>query len=317
MKLRKFDRRLLYHLSHDASLSLTKLAKLMKSSKQLVSYNLNKLVSSGIISMFYSVIDHSRLGYIELRVMIRLSQSSPKKEQEVINYLLKKKSIRRVLVVDDHFDLIVDLVEKDFNNLYEVIISLQEKFGKYIAEIQVDNVRSREMFPFRVFSENPSKKTDYTRVYYKKAEKPFILDDTDRKIIREIEKNCRFDYVKLSTKLHIPPKTIMYRIKRLEKERVIAGYGISINWYKLNKVRYRILIEPLIYNKNKFVELKDFIRAKEEVIAMKQVISRYMVEFDIVVSNYNEALVFLDLIREKFSELIKGYDIVVIKDIIR
>jgi len=316
MKLNKIDRQLLYHLSSDASLSLTHLAKLMKTSKQAISYNLNKLVEEGVIKMFYAVIDHSRLGSMGFRIMIRLSQSSPKKQKALTEFLVRHRNVRRILSVDDFYDMIVEVVQEDPNNLYDLLIAIDEKYGKFVSEIDVELVRSRDMLPFRMFSENPGKH-EGLKIYYKKHDKVYVLDRIDKALLKELEGNCRLDYVKMADELKVNPKTLIYRRKRLEEEKIIAGYGIVVRWNRLNKVRYRILIEPLVYNRKKFTEMKDFIRADRNVIGMKQVISKYMVEFDIVANSYNEVIIFLDSLKERYSDLIKNYDIVHIRDIIR
>ena len=316
MELKKFDRQLLYHLSRDGSLSLTDLAKLMKTSKQAVAYNLNKLVKEEVITLFYTEIDHSKLGAMGFRIMIRLSQSSPQKEKEIVDFLMKHKNVRRVILVDDHFDIIVEVVQDDVNDIYDTLIFIGEKYGKNISEICVEIVRSREIFPFNMFLENP-KPEHGLKIYYKKHEKIYVLDKIDRAILNELENNCRMDYVKMADELNTSPKTLIYRRKRLETEKVIVGYGIVVNWKKLDKVRYRILIEPLVYNRKRYEEFKDFIRDSPHVIGMKQVISRYMVEFDMVSDSYNEILAFMDSIRGKYSELIRSYDIVHIREIMR
>ena len=100
----------------------------------------------------------------------------------------------------------------------------------------------------------------------------------------------------------------------MEEQGLIKGYGIMINWNKLGKVHYKILIDPFIYTKKEFDSLKDAISSNKKVICIREVISRYMLEFDMIVDNYNEILELTYSLKENFSELIRGYDIVHVRE---
>jgi DNA-binding Lrp family transcriptional regulator len=61
------------------------------------------------------------------------------------------------------------------------------------------------------------------------------LDEKDRAIIRELEKDSKQTTHKLSKKLNYPVTTIYNRIKKLEKLGVILGYTLHLDWKKLGR----------------------------------------------------------------------------------
>ena len=56
-----------------------------------------------------------------------------------------------------------------------------------------------------------------------------VLNDMDKKIIHELQQDCRISLSDLSQKLDIAKSTLYYRIKRLEEEQIIEGYHAKIN----------------------------------------------------------------------------------------
>ena len=56
-----------------------------------------------------------------------------------------------------------------------------------------------------------------------------ILDELDKKILTELERNCRISYQELSRKYGISANAIRRRILNLEESGVISGYSIALS----------------------------------------------------------------------------------------
>jgi DNA-binding Lrp family transcriptional regulator len=59
------------------------------------------------------------------------------------------------------------------------------------------------------------------------------IDGTDMSILKELRKDCKQPLKALAGKLKIHPNTLMQRVKRLEKLKVIRGYQADIDYEKL------------------------------------------------------------------------------------
>ena len=59
------------------------------------------------------------------------------------------------------------------------------------------------------------------------------IDETDRRILLELRKNCRRSYRELSKALDLSPATLIERVKRLEKAGYILGYSANLDFLKL------------------------------------------------------------------------------------
>lgn len=61
------------------------------------------------------------------------------------------------------------------------------------------------------------------------------LDETDVQILKTLQRDCRTPFGEIADKLGVPKSTVHYRLKRLEREKIIEGYYAKINSAKLGK----------------------------------------------------------------------------------
>ncbi len=58
-------------------------------------------------------------------------------------------------------------------------------------------------------------------------------DELDLEILRELKENSKMPYRKMAAKLGVHPNTLMQRIKRLEREKIIEKYTVELNFDKI------------------------------------------------------------------------------------
>ena len=75
------------------------------------------------------------------------------------------------------------------------------------------------------------------------------MDDKDKLILFELLQDCRQPLSKIAKSVRLPQQTVSYRIKALEKEKVIKKYTININYPKLGYSRHSLYLD-LDYLKN-------------------------------------------------------------------
>jgi DNA-binding Lrp family transcriptional regulator len=87
------DRKILYELDINSRQSFNELSKKVGLSKDSVIYRIKKLQDSGIIKHFHTVIDVGKLGFISFRLYLKLQNSTPQKEAEIIKFLKSQKIV--------------------------------------------------------------------------------------------------------------------------------------------------------------------------------------------------------------------------------
>lgn len=132
------------------------------------------------------------------------------------------------------------------------------------------------------------------------------MDLIDKKILCELDSNCRKPYSQIAKKLKVNRNVIDYRIKNLEKEGIIQKYICSVNLGLLGYKTYKIYLK--IWNgkdsENTFV--KELVNNKQ-IIHFLKTEGSFDYSFAIAVKNITELDNFITDLKSKFNDLIKDY----------
>jgi len=82
------------------------------------------------------------------------------------------------------------------------------------------------------------------------------LDKADRRILFELDKNCRIPSIKLARIVHKSRQAVDYRINNLIKEGIILGFQTAINPHKMGYRLYKVYLKlkNIPYEKEKLLE---------------------------------------------------------------
>jgi DNA-binding Lrp family transcriptional regulator len=84
------------------------------------------------------------------------------------------------------------------------------------------------------------------------------LDLKDRKILYELDLNCRQSNTQIGKKVGLKKDVVSYRIKRMEEAGIIAGYWTEINTFNLGYDVYRVYINFQDVNADIKNEITDY-----------------------------------------------------------
>ena len=124
-------------------------------------------------------------------------------------------------------------------------------------------------------------------------------DELDFNILRILAKNSKTPLLKISEELKTSPRTIAFRIKRLEKQDVIQAYRVHIDLEKIGYQYYKINFILNDFEKyNQFIQFCDM---TPEIIYFDRTISEYDFEIDIEIEGKTELMKLLEEIKSKFN----------------
>ena len=98
------------------------------------------------------------------------------------------------------------------------------------------------------------------------------MDKIDEKILRNLLVDARLSARQLSLKLGMSTVTILSRLKKLEKEKIIKGYAALLNHDKLGYDLTAII--EIIAKKNKIIQLEDELSEMDNICATCHIIHR-------------------------------------------
>ncbi len=96
-----------------------------------------------------------------------------------------------------------------------------------------------------------------------------MIDETDKQILNVLLDNSRLSYREIAKKVRVSVATVMHRVNRLKKEKIIKKYTTVLDYEKLG-YDVEITIHMKI-NKGKLIELENKIAKANNVFAVYDV----------------------------------------------
>src|SRR3989344_651346 len=306
MELDLKDKKLLHELDSNSRQSIQQLARKIGLSKDAVKYRINNLLKGDIIKSFNAVIDTGKLGFYSFRILVKLYKTSPEKEKEIISFLLKNKNLVWLVEVEGNWDVNTWFLYKSVEEMNSFWEEFLKKYGDYIEKREV-GIYSNVTYFGRAYLLD--KKSNDFAMQIISLPKETELDESEIKIIELLSKDARMSIVDLADKTSLTSKTVINKIKRLEKDKIILGYRVEFDLEKLGYKYYKIHITAFNTTQEKIKHFKDFIQGNVNIIYEDIVLGGYDIEFEIQVENEGKLRELIDDIKTKFSSIIRDYEI--------
>jgi len=304
LKLDLKDNKILFNLDFKARQPNSELSKKVGLSKQGVDYRIQKLIENKIILGFYPIINLPLLEYKYGRIFLKLQNLTEEKENQILKELVQDPKINWILRAEGNYDILMACWTKDLKEFKEITQELLYKYGIYIKEkkesvgINVTHFQNRYLLDV--------KETEEISVG---EQKEFVkIDDLDKKILIELCKGARIPIVELAKKLKISPKVAAYRIKRLEKNKVILGYRPLINHNLLGWIHYKILFYLTNVTHEDFNKFKAFLKNDSRTIYIVNEIGICDIDVELMVRSVQDLFKFIKEIKFRFPRLIREYE---------
>ncbi len=306
-KLEDLDRKILYNLDFDSRMPLAKLAKKIKSSKQVVKYRIDNLVKRGIIKGFYTDINATKLGLEIYMVYFKFHKMSLETEKKFIKHMCSQENIGVNISLNGKWDYTIDIWAESVMHFKRYYQKIMKNYEKYVKNKQV--VIETDFYYFK--PKPILNKISVEQITMTGDIKKIKIDETDRKILISLSKNARISLVELSSKLNLTPNAIKKRIKRLEKEDIILGYRIFINYHILGMIHYRVFLHLEDTTPEIEDQILKFLKNDETCISVTKTIGYCDLEFRSVVKNIEDFYNLIERLRRAFPHQIKDYESII------
>jgi Lrp/AsnC family leucine-responsive transcriptional regulator len=304
VKLDTKDRQLLFELDFNSRASLSELAKKLRLSKQGVDYKINNLIKKGVIQGFYPVVNVSKLGYLYCRLCMSLKNTTPEIEKEMIEFLKNDNRYFWVFNAQGVYELLVALWLKNVSDFRKAVDDFLVKFGKYVDN-KTENINTNVVHYKNKYLINSN--SDF-KVELKETDERITLDEIDKKILSALCDDARISIVNLAKKLEITMKQASYRIKKLEKQKIMEGYRPIINHTILGLTYYKLWINVEYNNIEKLNELKSYLATNPVVIYYVEGIAfPEDLDIEVMVKDNLELFDFIKELKYKFPGILGNY----------
>ncbi len=304
-KLDKKDKKLIYELDLNSRRTLSKIGKKVGLTKNSVMYRIENLKKQGVIKNFHTILDVGKLGYISFRLYLDLQGVTKKKENEILNYLKDQRIITWIVSVDGEYDLAMLLLVKDIKELTSFWNKLFNKYLNYINRRSLVVMNSSYYYSRAYLLD--LKKNDYGIRFISEPDET-IVDKADLKILEFLAPNSDISIIELSRKTKLNPKTVISRIKKMEKEKVILGYKAVLDLDKLGYQYYKIQFRLHNLKKGDLEKLKSYVFLHPNIVYRNEILGGDDLDIEVQVRDVSDLRNLLEEMKEKFGEVIYDYN---------
>ncbi|MBS3072810.1 Lrp/AsnC family transcriptional regulator [Candidatus Pacearchaeota archaeon] len=255
MELKETDIKLLSYLYHNYREPISKIAKQTKLTRDQVEYKIEKYKNEGIIKKFCPIINYGKLGYNYFVILLLKLES----KQEIKEFSLELKKNKNVVSFGEilgKYDIYINYIFKN-----------EEEFAKYFAdlvnneEIKIHSYQTikpyfAELYPLKFIKQN--EKNNLTII--NKSDNTIKIDEKDKEILKSLNKNGRMKLIGIANNANISSELALYKLRRLNKEKIILGSRIQFNMEKLGYYFSDILLNINFLsenNKNKIINFAE------------------------------------------------------------
>lgn len=302
-KLDLKNKKILFELEQDSRQSLQQLAKKVGLSKEAIFHRVKNLEKVGIIKKYVLEIDVYKLGYQYCPILLRLQNTTPEIEKKILNYLEKNEYVAWLTTCEGNWDINLTLFTKNNFELHSFLSEFLEKYGQYVSEKQIFITTEMHYFKRGFWLDKAT-----TQTMSVGGGKVLDLKEEDLELLKVFSGKARISLVEMARKLKSTSKAISYRIKRLEKIKVIQGSRILVDFSKVGYKYYKILFSLKKMNRENWKKLLTSLHFIPNVIWVTKLIGKYDLSVEMEVKGVEEFRKVLNEIKEKFSDLIKEHE---------
>lgn len=301
-KLDTKGRKILSELDLNARQTNSEISKKVRLSKKGVEYRISQLTSKGIIQGYYPVVDFLKLGYNYNRVFIKLQYLNDSIKEQIEEYVKKTNNINWAIWFRGTYDLGFGIWTKTATEFKNILIEFVAKFNNYIQDLHPSRVIQLDHYPYRIFQNS-----DNVLATMKETLNIKNIDEIDKKILLELNKNARLTSTQIAIDINSNYKLVSYRIKRLIDNEILLASRAKINHLALGLIHYKVFAYLNFKNLESIKVLRTYIQSLKQTIYIIDHTEANFLDFEIVVSSVEEFQGILDNISNKFIGLVKEF----------
>jgi len=302
LKIDLKDKQILYQLDLNSKMSLRKIGSNVKLSKSVVQYRINRLVREGIIKNFYTSIDFYKLGYINLCMHITYQYYTPEIEKKIIDHFKENKETWFIANVQGKYDLLIMFTIKNLHKFFSFWKKTFRIYRHNIEQADISFIPKTYVFPKEYLLKNNRSYQKKNAIIDGASEVP--VDKKDLKILQEISLNSRKSLTEIARTHDVSSVMIANRIKKLEKENIITGYKINIDYSKLGYQLFNV--QYVLKNYNEIDKIIAYIKENPNIISISEVIGKWDLSCNYHIRNFHELHKIINDILRKFPNDIKN-----------
>jgi DNA-binding Lrp family transcriptional regulator len=300
------DRKILLELDLSERKSDAQIAKQVGLSKETTKYRIDRLLSTGVIKYFHTIVDITKLGFYTFRIFLKLQGISKSQEREMTRYLLKNRSVMWFGSCYGNWQCGILVAVKSPEEFMAFWHEFYDAFGVFFEGRHISQIT--RMLHFRRDYILPSKDRAAPLVWGGHLSEK--VDEKDLKILSILSRNGRASLSDIGRQVGLTYKTVGIRIADMERKKIILGYRSTLSLDKIGCKYYKVHFQLQRMDQKKLAAFSSALAQSPNVFMFDEAIGGPDFEVEIEAPSDDEVVQIIDLVREEFPELVRDYEII-------
>lgn len=311
MKIDKIDRKVIRELGNNSRLSYAEIAKRINSKKAVVAYHIIKLEKTGVIQKYIPVFSQARLGMFVYKIYLRFQGVTREQEDEITKQFKNSPYINWMAKSVGTWDLMIAIFCHNIIEFSKLKRDLVFKpYGQFIQDYNVSILEGALIYT-RDYLINANTRSR-PGLFYGGTLKAEKIDDPQREIIRCIRNDARYEVIEISRKLGLNVKTVVSKIKDLEKRGIIQGYITIIDQGKLGVQYFKFDISFQDHSDDQYNKVLGYCKNNKYVVNLMTSVGDWEIELEVEADTVEQIYELAKDLRIRFPTVIKKVEIHII-----
>ena len=305
MKIDKVDQKLLYELDRNSRQSFAGMAKACRVPPDTLRYRTSRLIESGVIQNFLTVIDGGRLGFYHHQVFLRLFKINPAILAKIVSFLTAERAVVWVVQLEGIYDIAFSLRVTSPKDVSDFIDKLKRRYmerihhSSYSVNIELTYLHRGYLRPrkLRTLSESQY------RVHGEVVE----LDSVDHSIIASLCENARRSASEIGRAIGFSADAVLLRIKRLERKGIIIRYSVVLDNAALSQANYYVLLRLDTLTADREAAFVSYCSAQPNITYITKSLGEWEYELNIEVSSFPDYQRLIMELTSEFHDIVRDY----------
>jgi Lrp/AsnC family leucine-responsive transcriptional regulator len=302
------DRKILEELDNNARQTDSQIAKKVGLSKQVVNYRIQNMIKNNLIMNFYTLINTGYFGLDSFYVFLDLEYINKEQEKKLLEKINSLDFVGWLVSGTGKWDVVLLINASSISVFESYLDKVKLICGKHLHTCTFTALINSQHIGYRLIGDRP-----YLSAIKREEKRDKIeLSKQDILILKIISQNSRMPITEIAQKTKLPVHVVNYRLKSMIKNKIILGFKPQLNISKLGYQWHLLLLKLKIVEDKRKEEFLEFCKSHKDIYYITNTIGDYSIMIDIHVQNINEYRETLLDIKDKFSDLIRDYESIIV-----
>jgi DNA-binding Lrp family transcriptional regulator len=297
MNLTEKQKHILCAAAHRADQSIASICKTTGYQERTVQYGLRRMIEAGIIYRM-EVINTGRLGFSEYIVFFSLAAKPGRERERALKLISSSDRVSLMLELGGNFEYAISICGRGAADIIKFFDNLGEQLGDVFGHKSVSLQCSYHGFGRKYLTG----RRFHPVIEIIPSESSIAVDDLDHEILKGLSQRKISRTSILARELGAPYTTVIDRLARLRRQKVIVGSIYAVTPQLFGMKRFRLLLQSRSISREFREKMFRFCSSHPNIVNLVRVIGDWDYQINAEVSEAEDMPGIIQQVRAAFDQ---------------